>query len=510
MPIEDTNSENETNKKSVEDNESNAPLGIGIQALSRILRQGQGKPVHVIDYPPVLEYDKILNNEVAEIDMARVTNKIKNYTMTLDWGNITLDFVPNAEIRYEHSDISQVFFKSNPMWNKLFVMMNTRSHNLKNNDYWDKSIQLIKANVSVLKDKITPFEYINLIGDGVFLDVVFLENFYKDVLEVVAEHKCQRFINRHFKTKFSHLIDSDVKLVIFNFFNCELDEKLLTEQITSRIYTIKNSKDLMIRIKSLMLKSLNWEKAVVLQKIMDNNVKVLSNLKNVILVEVRNYEDLCLFAPESWCIKTDQKMFERSMIAFNQQLIKMDFNKLPNNPKSLIGVTISAKGEITDAHDRNNNNILGGIKTRKYLKYKLSDADFLKYLVESSLEIKQILKLIIRERKHLFEFFVKNYEEKMSSFEIEYPSCQNDCAKNRFFSSIMNNLNMPGFYGRNILVILLTENHTKELKTFLNVMKDKIELPRLVFSTTNENIKETTRNVVFNWVKEQRESNKNG
>lgn len=159
-----------------------------------------------------------------------------DYIYPSSFNEIFIDDVPDIDmdlVRSKKKKINYTFFKSNPTWNKLFLLMANRNSFLIELDEWNDLVNLIKNNLNIIKGKVNVYKYINSAKKSMFIGKEFLENISNDIHKIITTHKAKSFILKNFKSKFPHLIDKKVKNIIFQFFHNKLDEKHLKSQITS-------------------------------------------------------------------------------------------------------------------------------------------------------------------------------------------------------------------------------------------------------------------------------------
>lgn len=416
------------------------------------------------------------------------------------------------------------FFKNNPTWNRLFNFMAVDNEKLLRSEYWNKTIDLIKTNMDITKKELNPREYIEVLEYRHTTEESFLIDLFEDTKEIVKEYKADRFIRNNFKGELNNLVNRRSVELIEYFFENNTNDTVLRKEITSRIYTIKDSDDLNKRLISSLSNSMNWRKDHYKKLAKDMNVEVLKESKKKLRIKIKTFKECQVFAPNSWCIKTSEYEFEKHVNDNSVQIIELNFKKDIFDKDSIKGITLSMNGEITDAHNYENEDIILKLNQKKYENYKFNDDDYLEKMFGGVVFAPFVLMKIYNERKHLFFKAIDLSKNLLKKEDIHYIDHSNffdyydkrikKAKENEDYESlnliklakeITKNTYNKGVYqnGYKILPHLLTTGSIEEICYFLETFKKKIDLPRLVFSTNNEYVTKEMQEMIFKFVKEQ-------
>lgn len=129
---------------------------------------------------------------------------------------------------------------------------------------------------------------------------------------------------------------------------------------------------------NLYLQSLSgWNRVEWSEKLNSMGITYREIEENVFLFDVINYENLSKIGSRQWCIVTKKLYYNYYVtdVGYNRQLMVLDFNKTLDESYSMIGVTIDAFGNVSNAHDKNdcdmkNTNYLSRFKTHFYQEEK--------------------------------------------------------------------------------------------------------------------------------------------
>lgn len=412
--------------------------------------------------------------------------------------------------------INHQIFKSSPSWNRLFNHMISMTPNVVNYPYWQESIELIKNNMDILKRYINAKEYMDVAAYKHEIDEDFVINLYEDAKEAIAEHKVDRFIKKNFAKDFADLITPKNEDIIKDFFKNDISEKLLRTEITSRIHTIKDSNDLNERLKSTFSKGINWNKSYYLSKIKKNNIEIMKEDENLIIIKIKEYKEVLMFAPNSWCIKSSLDSFNEYVYDNRIQLIKFNFNYYANDNKSIIGVTLDLDGKILEAQDYENKEVTMDDELKKeYSCFKISDNDYIQKLSNENKDINKSLFNIVSKRPHLLKLFLKKNKKQINKIKINYINESNDAYglkksvkfenENYFKKMALMLINSQSqskyIFKMEVLPYLLIGKDFSNILLFLDNIKERVDLSRLAFSTNYNYVSKEMQEVVFSWIK---------
>lgn len=263
--------------------------------------------------------------------------------------------------------IKKQIFKNNPMWNRLFnIFLKDVSSTMHLTINWINVVKYIENNMEIINKVINPIDYISK-SKSIPFQYKDYSDLEKTIKNKVTNYKYERFLSLKMKNKINHLVNDEIKQILLFLFENDINEKILKKELFSRLEEIKTSEQLLLRIKSVFSKSKNWSKDYFLSLIKKNGIKLLNDSGSKLLIEVKNYEELSLFAPNTWCIKTSKDSFDDYVTKRNGiQLIELNFDKMYSEDDSVIGITMNQKGELIYAFNYKNKNIKSEILAGLY------------------------------------------------------------------------------------------------------------------------------------------------
>jgi hypothetical protein len=266
----------------------------------------------------------------------------------------------------------QIFIKNKPAWNKFFNQLHFHNHRLKHLTIWTDLIDIVNKHSKILNNKMNPQRLFKDLQLGRF---IYEENLFEIKTlfnKHIIESKVKKIMNKHFTKRYKFLINDENTKIIYKLLENDLSIKDIEKNITSKIITIKDDNDLTHRLKNLLMVSLNWTLDYYLNIVNNNKVEIIENNTTSLILSIHHYQELCLFAPDSWCIKTNESSFYDHVDENSQQFIELNFEEYPNSKYAIIGVTRDFKGNIVYAHDKFNDCIKGDEIIKKYNNLKIN------------------------------------------------------------------------------------------------------------------------------------------
>ena len=145
--------------------------------------------------------------------------------------------------------------------------------------------------------------------------------------------------------------------------------KLSSDEIKQDIRKVKgfDKNDLKETLKKIASKN-NLTAEKIINKIDEENLDadIISNADNRLYIKINDFEASQKLGSGQWCISTDDGYYEDYLMEDDTQfkgkhIFCYDFSKPPEDALSLFAFTINAKGKVSAAHDKNDENIMDNI-----------------------------------------------------------------------------------------------------------------------------------------------------
>lgn len=270
--------------------------------------------------------------------------------------------------------------KKNPSWAKIFIQYYNTDKYI-NLNYISDLLTVISVNKRALHSLGINIQFAqNIITrkDHRYL----LEMLDDEINRSLFDYKINKFIES-IKTKgYIHLFDDIIENKIKTILRSGISIYAFRKIFIKKIAVFKNDIDGSNLFESLVrfeIKNVCWNKNFYLEKMksneLDGKVEVLSSDNNTLMILIKDYYSCKIFGPESWCIVQREDVFNSYTRDLKRQVIFFDFNRLTDDPKSIIGFTVDVNGSIHYSYLRDDFATPENIKTK--FKFESLDDDIL-------------------------------------------------------------------------------------------------------------------------------------
>lgn len=245
-------------------------------------------------------------------------------------------------------------FKKNPTIEKVF-----KTAIVKKPDYINRIIGIAaqyKKYSHILKDKkikvldeMKNYTQTKLGYEG-------LEEISDKIQKIAKAHNVKVFAYSIASQKYKNLYDNKVMDVMELLYDLKIEKEILQEQIGSKIAAYKTPEDFYTGLKKLYGVLSNFTKDLILEKVSKNNTKITYENDDIIILEIKRFEESSLFGAPSWCISRDIGYFTSYTKNGSKQYIVYNFKPETETKKTLIGITLN-DNLIKAANYKNNDNI---------------------------------------------------------------------------------------------------------------------------------------------------------
>lgn len=221
---------------------------------------------------------------------------------------------------------------------------------------------------------------------------------------IIIKHSVEKYALSIMSNKYKHLLN-DNSLVLFETIkNNNVSKKDLQNILGKKIAAIKTPEALESYLKEI-INHFNGFTAMALQIKLDNNkIEKVYDKNNIIVFEVKQFNESKDLGSPSWCISRDNFYFNQYTSDKCKQFILYDFNKNEFENDSLIGFTLHENGKNRTQHLKNDdylnlndslNNIISEIKYNYQDSFKLSKED----IDELNIKFKNNKKIVLKSSK---------------------------------------------------------------------------------------------------------------
>lgn len=328
----------------------------------------------IIESNPIVE----INNEKYILISERVARKYNRLGCSV--------FLMNNEKLYILEDPSYILsqikvhikngLKKHPNWSKWMSslgsfneIMDLKISDHSNDDEWEIfsiGIEIISLTVNRVNELIKIIKNhhkilkLNDISPITLSKTKNLE-FYSDLFsECIYNHDINKFTYSFVSNKHKNLINDKVILkfgVIKNLIDKnKIDRNVIREYVTNKINTIKDVDEMLCILDKFIRDVTGYSFKNKAQELERLNIKYTSYDNGYILAEVLSFDEMKLVGSPQWCIAQEEYHFNYYMKVdrgINRQFIMYDFGLNPDDPFSMIGITVDLNNVLKYSYLKN-------------------------------------------------------------------------------------------------------------------------------------------------------------
>lgn len=175
------------------------------------------------------------------------------------------------------------------------------------------------------------------------------------------EHQYNLILSSKLTEKNKTLFDNDSLFLLKELTKEGLTAKNFHKDFAKKISKFKDQKSLHDGLTLFSLRFRGWEKTLYTEKIEKYGSTYRETNDNKIIVQIDDYNTSSKLGASSWCISTDEYWFDDYTDNYQRQYFVFDFNKEANDPNSMIGITVNYQGNICNAHNKNDMDIMDNL-----------------------------------------------------------------------------------------------------------------------------------------------------
>lgn len=183
--------------------------------------------------------------------------------------------------------------------------------------------------------------------------------------KLIREHKIKKYAESIVSVKYKHLYNDQSYKLFKELYDLGIDLKIVQELIGKKLAVAETETMFNDNIKSLINSFNDFDIESIKIKAVSNKVKVISDVDNILIMEIENFEQSKKLGSGSWCISRNKTYFEQYTEKGAKQYFIYDFNQTSKSVKSLMGVTLTKINTVKAAHNKSDSQI----KDRKIIDY---------------------------------------------------------------------------------------------------------------------------------------------
>jgi hypothetical protein len=169
----------------------------------------------------------------------------------------------------------------------------------------------------------------------------------------IHDYKIERYANSILSNKYKHFMTPQALVVFKELYEAKVSSSELQDLVGKKLAAIETPED----FKNYIMKVWNGKNqfsAEHLQVKLDQaRITPLLSHNNVMVFEVKSFEESKKLGSPSWCISREEYHFSSYTKDDKKQFFIYDFSKTSSNKESMIGITLNKDGTFSNQHLKN-------------------------------------------------------------------------------------------------------------------------------------------------------------
>ena len=249
-------------------------------------------------------------------------------------------------------------------------------------------------------DILSYFDNYNTIEDP--LKRKLFENLDDKMNAIVKEHKVKKFAESIISNKYIHLYDENSYKIFAEILDSNVNATQLQNLIGKKIALYNNAEEFNEGLKKVLDRINGFYLDTYLEKVKEQNAKIISNEDNVLIIQVENFEQSKNLGSTSWCISRDKQYFDSYTSDNKTQFFIYNFKLESTDENSMIGMTFNKDNYIYVCYSKFDEQVT--MQTEEIMKYERIIEDKL----DSSKLQEEMLKKINEKNLSSMRDFINN------------------------------------------------------------------------------------------------------
>lgn len=173
---------------------------------------------------------------------------------------------------------------------------------------------------------------------------------------IIREHKIKQYAESISSNKYKFLYNEESYKIIKELYEGNVDIKVLQSYIGKKIAAYKTPEDFNKALTTLVNGLNEFTYEIIKDKALKENIPVVLDSHDLLVLEIKNFEQSKILGSGSWCISRSANYFESYTSNNAHQYFIYDLTKNSKENDSLIGLTLKQDGAYSAAHLKNDNN----------------------------------------------------------------------------------------------------------------------------------------------------------
>lgn len=181
--------------------------------------------------------------------------------------------------------------------------------------------------------------------------------------EIILNHKIKKYADSIVSNKYKNLYNDNSYDICKELYNLKVDANILQDIIGKKLASFKTPEDFNNSLSMLLNSFSAFTMENLTTKANNNNIRIVSNDDDLLILQIKDFEQSKTIGSASWCISRHEHYFKSYTEKGQTQYFIFDFKKSNKDNESMIGVTLNKDGSYNTSHLKNDEH---------YGKYKVS------------------------------------------------------------------------------------------------------------------------------------------
>lgn len=201
------------------------------------------------------------------------------------------------------------------------------------------------------------------------------EELYDLAQHLKEEQKTYTFINKVTSKKSKDLLTKKSHNLIKEITRLGITEKEFKTSFSNKISKYKTEEDLELGLQKYLQSLAGWSQDAWSKRLESYDISYDEIYDDMIMFEVEDFQTMNKIGSSQWCIATDEGFFDQYVDkrVYNRQMVVLDFNRESDDPLSMVGITIDTFGNHLNAHDKNDSDMINGLRRNDAMMKKIKE-----------------------------------------------------------------------------------------------------------------------------------------
>ena len=179
------------------------------------------------------------------------------------------------------------------------------------------------------------------------------EQFMDKLDDVKKKSEINKIVKNIFTGKYKELLNEKSYEYFESWYDNGIDEKTIKAQLAGKIASFKDSDSLNNAFRKITNDLFKWGRDLYIGKANMHNAKVVFDSEEALILKISDFSASKELGSQSWCISRTESFF-KSYTTSDDQYFVFDFERNPEDVRSMVGITLNAKmGNFRASHLKN-------------------------------------------------------------------------------------------------------------------------------------------------------------